>query len=269
VSAVVFIPSRNRAWMLDRILPRWEQQDIECATLVVEDSDYLAYHAVAKGYKKINVVKLPDSNRGINYSRAFIVKEADRLGCDRIIMSDDDIYPRPESDVNRLFEWHGLNTLGIGIMVPFYGLMFGNQTIKNEDRPLMSKGALGKRLFSLNVQRVLAIGNFDVRLHSGWGDDELVRQGMAALQATWYVHAGVHGTSIAGRYTQGGINDFHQEDQTRRQKGQQQSHKIIYKNWGPRYISTPGNGKRMMCRWKLFMDDFVPGWEKRINWIKQ
>jgi hypothetical protein len=171
--------------MLDRILPRWEQQDIECATLVVEDSDYLAYHAVAKGYKKINVVKLPDSNRGINYSRAFIVKEADRLGCDRIIMSDDDIYPRPESDVNRLFEWHGLNTLGIGIMVPFYGLMFGNQTIKNEDRPLMSKGALGKRLFSLNVQRVLAIGNFDVRLHSGWGDDELVRQGMAALQATW------------------------------------------------------------------------------------
>jgi hypothetical protein len=76
------------------------------------------------------------------------------MGCDRIIMSDDDIYPKPDSDVNRLYEWHGFNTLGIGIMVPFYGLMFGNETIKNEDRPLMSKGALGKRLFSLNVQRV-------------------------------------------------------------------------------------------------------------------
>jgi hypothetical protein len=215
---------------------------------------------------KASVMALPQSNRGINFSRNFIVHRANYMGCDRIIMSDDDIYPRPDSDVRRLYEWNGLKTLGIGIMVPFYGLMFGNNTIKKEDRPLMSKGALGKRLFSLNIRRVLAIGNFDVRFASGWGDDELVRQGMASLGATWYVHAGVNGTSIAGRYTKGGINDYHKEDQDSRLKGQERSHEMIYRKWGPRYISKPG--KRMMCHWKLFMEDFVPDWEKRIDWKK-
>lgn len=271
MSAVVFIPSRNRAFLLNKIVPKWQQQDVEQVFFVIEKPDYPAYHNALAKYRdrRFLPVVLPDVNRGINWSRNWITLEANRLGLHRIIQADDDIYPRPDSDVNRLFEWQGLNTLGIGIMVPFYGLMFGNETMKNEDRPLMSRGALGKRLFSLNVQRVLAIGNFDVRLHSGWGDDELVRQGMAALEATWYIHAGVNGVSIAGRYTKGGINDFHGEDQDKRRKGQELSHRIIFKNWGPRYISTPGNGKRMMCKWGIFMDDFVPGWRKRIDWEKQ
>jgi hypothetical protein len=89
---------------------------------------------------------------------------------------------------------------------------------------------------------------------------------MADLGATWYVHAGVNGTSIAGRYTKGGINDFHKEDQASRLRGQEHSHKIIFKKWGPKYVSNPG--KRMMFRWKLFMDDYVPEWHKRIDWEK-
>lgn len=256
--------------MVERALPKWRQQDVDEIVLVVEPQQALDYkHFLTSKRPRVRMLKLPEPNRGINYSRNQIVLRATYLGCDKIIMSDDDIYPHPDSDVNRLYEWEGINTLGIGIMVPFYGLMFGNQTIKQEDRPLMSKGALGKRLFSLNVPRVISIGNFDVRLHSGWGDDELVRQGMAALQATWYVHAGVHGTSIAGRYTQGGINDFHQENEASRLKGQLHSHKIIYKKWGPRYISTPNNGTRMTCWWKKFMNDYVPDWEKRMDWKKQ
>lgn len=264
--SVVFIPSRNRAELVARVLPKWQQQDVDEIILVIEKRDLAEYGYLRSKYKNVSTLVLPEQNRGINYSRNQIVLRANYMGCDRIIMSDDDIYPRPDSDINRLYEWKGLNTLGIGIMVPFYGLMFGNKTIKTEDRPLMSKGALGKRCFSLNVQRVLAIGNFDVRLHSGWGDDELVRQGMAALQATWYVHAGVNGTSIAGRYTKGGINDYHKEDQASRLRGQEFSHRLIFKNWGPRYVSNPG--KRMMFRWKLFMDDYVPDWEKRIDWSK-
>jgi glycosyltransferase involved in cell wall biosynthesis len=265
--SVVFIPTRGRDWLIGRCLAKWKEQDVEEVILVVEPHEYAQYKYETMRVPRASVVKLPESNKGINYSRNQIVLMANYMGLDRIIMSDDDIYPRTDTDVNRLFEWHGLNTLGIGIMVPFYGLMFGNQTIKREDRPLMSKGALGKRCFSLNIMRAIAIGNFDVRLHSGWGDDELVRQGMAALQATWYVHAGVNGTSIAGRYTKGGINDFHSEDQVSRLRGQEHSHDIIFKNWGPKYISMPG--KRMQCRWKLFMDDHVPDWERRIDWDKE
>jgi glycosyltransferase involved in cell wall biosynthesis len=265
--SVVFIPTRNRVELIERVLPKWQQQDVDEIVLMVERQERGSYKKVVRWCKNVSTFQLPESNRGINYSRNQIVMAANSMGCDRIIMSDDDIFPRPDSDINRLYEWKGLNTLGIGIMVPFYGLMFGNKTIKAEDRPLMSKGALGKRCFSLNIKRVIAIGNFDVRLHSGWGDDELVRQGMAALQATWYVHAGVNGTSIAGRYTKGGINDFHNEDQEARQRGQELSHRIIYKNWGPKYVSNPE--KRMAFRWKLFMDDYVPDWEKRIDWEKQ
>lgn len=264
--SVVFIPTKGRAWLIEKPLQKWVQQEVDEIILVVEKGEYKQYKMVAADYGNVSVMKLPASNMGINYSRHQIVLKADEWGCDRIIMADDDIYPKPDSDVRRLYEWNGLNTLGIGIMVPFYGLMFGNETIKREDRPLMSKGALGKRLFSLNVQRVMAIGNFDISLHSGWGDDELVRQGIKDLGATWYVHAGVNGTSIAGRYTEGGINALHNEDQESRIRGQLNSHRIIYKRWGPRYISTPGNGNRMICWWGKLMDDYVPDWKRRIDW---
>jgi hypothetical protein len=270
VTAQVFIPSRGRAEMLAvKVMPKWMQQDAK--VFVVTEPDQVGEYAKALGGfcnkgGPVEVLSLPHRNKGINFSRNWIVKVANNWGIREIIQADDDIWPSPSTDVNRLFEWDGLNCLGIGIMVPFYGLMFGNQTIKNEDRPLMSKGALGKRLFSLNVPRVLAAGNFDVSLHSGWGDDELVRAGMDKLAATWYVHAGVTGGSVSNRYTQGGINDFHGENAQSRLDGQGHSHRIIYARWGPRYVSDPG--KRMSFRWQKFMDDKVPDWRDRIDWEK-
>lgn len=271
MTAQVFIPSRGRADLLAaKVLPKWMEQDAKIF-VVVEPSQYKTYCEAVQGFCNkggpATVLSLPHHDRGINYSRNWIIRVANEWGHRHIIQADDDIFPQPSSDVNRLFEWKDLNCLGIGIMVPFYGLMFGNQTIKDEDRPLMSKGALGKRLFSLNVPRVLAAGNFDVNLHSGWGDDELVRAGMAKLGATWYVHAGVWGGSVSNRYTAGGINDFHKEDAQSRLRGQEHSHRIIFDRWGGRYVSDPG--KKMTFRWQKFMDDKVPGWRKRIDWEKK
>lgn len=270
MTAQVFIPSRGRAEMLaQKVLPKWMAQNAK-VHVVVEPNQYKDYRTVVQGFCNkgggVDVLVLPHHDRGINYSRHWIVKVAADWGLREIIQADDDIWPSPETDVNRLFEWKDLNCLGIGIMVPFYGLMFGNKTIKIEDRPLMSKGALGKRLFSLNVPRVLAAGNFDVNLHSGWGDDELVRAGMHHLGATWYVHAGVWGSSVSNRYTAGGINDFHKEDAQSRLRGQEHSHRIIYDRWGPRYVSDPD--KKMTFRWQKFMDDKVPNWRERIDWEK-
>lgn len=270
MTAHVFIPSRGRHELLaKKVIPKWMDQDAK-VIVVTEPKQYADYSMALSGFcnksGSVDVLALPHHDRGINFSRNWIVRLANNWGLREIIQADDDIWPSPQSDVNRLFEWDGLNCLGIGIMVPFYGLMFGNQTIKTEDRPLMSKGALGKRLFSLNVPRVLACGNFDVNLHSGWGDDELVRAGMHSLQATWYVHAGVWGSSVSNRYTQGGINDFHKEDAYSRLRGQEHSHRIIYGRWGPRYVSDPG--KRMTFRWQKFMDDKVPDWRTRIDWEK-
>lgn len=265
---VVFIPSRGRADLLaERVLPKWREQNVEEIIIVIEKHGYKEYRPLVRD--NVSLLTLPQYDRGINYSRNFIIEKAHEWGLRKIIQADDDIYPHPSSDVNRLCsEFGGLNTLGIGIMVPFYGLMFGNRTIKAEDRPLMSKGALGKRLFSLDVERVLAIGNFDVELHSGWGDDELVRMGMAKLGATWYVHAGVWGTSVSNRFTAGGINHYHRDDLQSRQEGMEHSHRIIFARWGPRYCNTPKEGGKLRFRWKAFMDDYVPGWEHMIDWEK-
>lgn len=267
---VVFIPSRGRADLLERkVLPKWKQQNVEDIVIVTERRERAAYADLSTPGSNVSILTLPQSDRGINYSRNYIVETAHNWGLRKIIQADDDIYPAVYSDVNRLCtDIHPLNTLGIGIMVGFYGLMFGNRTIKVEDRPLMSKGALGKRLFSLDVERVLAVGNFDPSLHSGWGDDELVRAGMAKLKATWYVHAGVWGTSVANRYTPGGLTDLHHGSLEARKRGQEHSHRIIFGRWGPRYCNTPKEGGRLIFKWKAFMDDYIPGWEKRIDWEK-
>lgn len=264
--AVVFIPTRNRAQLVERVLPKWSQQDDVRAILVVEKWERGKYTRVAG--RHADVLCLPRSNRGINYARAWIVREADRMGLENIIMSDDDLFPRPDSDINRLFEFGDLQCLGIGIMLPFYGLMFGNDVIKAHNEPMMSLGGLGKRCFSLRVSEALMIGNFDARLHSGWGDDELVRQGIADLGFTWYVHAGVHGTSIAGRHTPGGLNDLHHEDDEERLRAQYSCHKIIYNKWGPEFISKPKLHGRLICQWKKMFEMYVPNWEDRVTWRK-
>lgn len=268
MTTAVFIPTRNRAELVDRVLPKWQAQPDADVVLVCEAWEKGKYRRVSKEHKGTQVAVLPQSNRGINFARNYIVKTADRLGLDRIIMADDDLYPKPDSDVSRLFEWDDINTLGIGIMLPFYGLMFGNDTIKNSDEPLMSLGGLGKRLFSVDVKKALSVGNFDARLHSGWGDDEFVRQGIVEAEATWYVHAGVQGTSIAGRHTPGGLNDLHHENADERMRAQYECHKLIYKKWGAEFISKPKLHGRLICQWKKMFEAFIPDWEDRVTWHK-
>lgn len=265
--AVVYIPTRDRRDLLERVLKKWnEPEPTHEIYLVVERWEQGRYGKLAERFPNVEIMVLPRINKGINYARNWIVRDAYRRHLSQIIMADDDLYPRPNADVNRLFEWNNLNCLGIGIMMPYYGLMFGNHTMKEEDRPLMSKGALGKRLFSVNIERAIDI-NFDVRLHSGWGDDEWVRDGMAMEQATWYVHAGVNGVSVANRYTKGGLNSLHGGNLARRELGQKQSQQIIYKKWGPEYVSDPLGPMRF--QWKKFLNKFVPYWEDRIDWVKE
>jgi len=260
----VFIPTRNRAELVERVLPKWLEQPVDELFIVCEKWEKGKYRRVAGSQAEVLV--LPKTNQGINYARNWIVNKAHGMGYDRIIMSDDDLFPRPGYDVRKLLELDDLPALGMGIMLPFYGLMFGNENLKI-DAPLMSLGGLGKRLFSLDTERALSVGNFDVRLYSGWGDDELVRQGIFEKSYTWYIHGGVHGTSIAGRHTPGGLNDLNHESNIERTEAEYKCHKIIYKKW-PSYVSKPKLGGRLICQWKKMFNDFVPDWEQRITWHK-
>jgi len=261
---VVFIPTRNRIHCLDRVLPKWQAQEVDQIFLVVEKWEVGKHKQIAAEYPNVDVLRLPKVNQGVTYSRDWITRIARGLGLQYIIMADDDLFPHPNSDVRRLFEFDGLNTIGIGIMLSFYGLTFGNDTLRERDDPLLMPNSMGKRLFSLDIERAFAAGGYDPRLHTFGGDNEIVRDAMHKLQATWYVHAGVHGTSIGKRHEPGGLNHFHEEDGSSRLQGEKECHKIIFEKWGPKYISRPPG--RMICHWKKMLNDFVPDWSERLNW---
>lgn len=263
--SVVFIPTRNRLHCLERVLPKWAHQDVEIF-LVVEKEQLSDHEELSRDFKQVGgVLRLPKSNRGIAFARAWIVDRAESWGLRRIIMADDDLYPSPYCNVNRLMEFDDLQTLGIGICLPFYGLVFGNETIKHRDEPLMMAGAMGKRLFSLDVKRAISCGNYDSRLHTFGSDNEIVREGIARYGYTWYVHAGVHGTSIGGRHELGGLNGLHNESAKRRAEAELYCHDLMYQKW-PKYINKPKLGGRLSCKWTKMLDYFVPEWEDRITW---
>lgn len=211
-----------------------------------------------------DVIVLPHSNRGINYARQYILLHAERNGIARFIMSDDDCAPRHDDDVRKLFDLSDLPTIGMGAMFPFYGLKFGNETLRERNDPLFCDGGMGKRLFSLDTERALEVGGYDVRLHSSNGDNEIVRQAIKHGY-TWYVHAGVQAINLIGRFKKGGINDLHNEDEESRKAAALECHRIIYEEWGPEYIAKP-QGHKITTRWQKLMDDYIPDWKDRKNW---
>lgn len=267
MDTVVFMPTRARGHLVEKVLPKWmAQPNVDQIFLVVEKWEYGKHRQIAKKFKHIDVLRLPRVNGGIAFARAEIVRQATLMGLDQIVMTDDDLYPK--GDVSRLFEFGNLNTIGIGIMLPFYGLTFGNNTIKERDDPLMMASAMGKRLFSLEISRLNAAGlNFDERLHTFGSDNDIVRDAMRDLAATWYVHAGVHGTSVESRHMPGGLNDLHSERAQLRLNAQVECHRIMFDKWGERYINLPGG--RFLCKWRNMLEDFVPNWRERITWAKK
>lgn len=268
---VVFIPTRARTGNLIKILPKWQMQDrIDEVILVVDikerDLYYQALSELPKQLRKnvtITSPKKPDI--GIAAIRNFIVNKAYRLGLDSLLMCDDDCFPVPEDDITRLIRLlNKTPTIGIGACFSFYGLMLGNDVVRDTNKAYLVPGGMGYRCFSLNVDKAIEAGNYDKRLKFWWSDAELARDAMKVHGVGWHVDTGAWCGSIGGRYTPGGLEDL-AGTRKRRMEGVQRSHELVYKKWGPRYISPPE--KRPACRWKNMLDDFVPGWRKRAIWL--
>lgn len=258
--AVVYIPTRARAHLLKKVLPKWQEQKNAEVVLVVEGWEFDDIQRLAAPYANVWVEKLRRFDKGIAYARQQILGMAHFDGLDKIIMCDDDLYPTVESDVSKLLDLPDM-ALGMGASVSYYGLMFGNENLKRDD-PLLCYNALGKRLFSIDVATAFEVGGYDVRLHTFGSDNDIVRQGAKDMQTLWYVHAGVKATSISKRYEPGGLQDFAGQSRQSREK---HCHKIMHSKW-PKYISSPD--RRFACQWKKLMDDFIPDWKEHLNWRK-
>lgn len=269
---VVFIPTRARTGNLIKILPKWAaQKELDEVILVVDKREKDDYKAARKALdssliKNVSVMAPKRSDIGIAAIRHFIVKQADRLGLDALIMSDDDCFPVPEDDITRLTRLLARTpTIGIGACFSFYGLMLGNDVITKTNKAYLVPGGMGYRCFSLDVPALMEADlNYEKRLTTWWSDAELCRDAMKALGYGWHVDTGAWCGSIGNRNTPGGLDDF-AGGAKKRAKAVREMHKIVYEKWGPRYISPPD--KRPMCRWKNMLDDYVPNWRKRAIWL--
>lgn len=273
----VFIPTRNRTHNIAKVLPKWAQQEhIEHVFLVTEPDERKVYKRFIKDELDlprdfVSVIRPTRSNIGIGATRKFIVQRAEDEGLDRIIVSDDDAYPVPDTDITQLCDdLTGLQSIGIGACFSFYGLMLGNDLLRvgryanAQGKPYLVPGGMGYIMFSLDIQRAIEAGNYDRRLHTFWEDAELVRDGMKELGYAWHVHTGAWATSIGKRFMPGGLSDFAGK---RRSQGEKECHKIVYDKWGSRYISNPS--KRAACRWQNLLDDFVDGWRDKAVWLNK
>jgi hypothetical protein len=271
----VFIPTRSRTHNIEKVLPKWEDQDqtIDHVFLVTEPDerrmykDFLSSTFGRRFSDFVSVISPRRSNIGIGATRHFIVDRADAEGFDKIIISDDDAYPVPDTDINILCDELDGRSLGYGACFSFYGLMLGNDVLKagrygGEGAPHLVPGGMGYIMFSLDVQLALEVGNYDKRLHTFWEDAELVRDGMKQLGLAWHVHTGAWATSIGKRFMPGGLSDFAGKNRSR---GEKECHKIVYRKWGEKYISHPD--KRAMCKWQRMLDDFVQGWREKAVWV--
>lgn len=272
---VVYIPTRNRLTNLVRILPAWDKQKPDNILLAVEPGEvkkhekFLRENSIVHSLgTEINVVPVRPEDRGIGYTRNFMVKHARNMGFEAIVMADDDSMPNPDTNVWKLVKrLESTPTIGLGACFSFYGLMLGNKRIRETSRPYLVPGGMGYIMFSLNLPLLEELDiNFDKRLHTFWEDAELVRDGMEAGGLAWHVHTGVKATSIGKRYERGGLSAANNESRKKRSRRERECRQIVYDKWGSKYISHPD--KRPRCAWQKMLDDFVEGWRAKAVWLK-
>lgn len=252
-----YIMTRSRPGNLKKIVPRWLEQHIP-VVLVTEPSEREHHLSLVngQGWEDVTVIN-PPQERGIGYKRQFSVEHAHSRRLRSIIMSDDDMQPANNSDMDLLLEEaQKPGVLGIGAARSLHDHFSGGAT-KNNDGVILCPGGWGMQLFALNVRSALDAGNFDAALDCFGEDHELARNGIARLGLPWAVHCTVRCEPVGVRYDPGGINAFITDGT--RPKREQACREIIYRRW-PRYASVPDARPRM--RWQKMLDDYIPGWRE-------
>jgi hypothetical protein len=261
--------------MLEKALPHWmsrlDSGEVADVYLVVEPQEYKQHRAWLREQEWddwFNIHKLRSDNRGVNYARGSIVSKGNRLGLDRLIMADDDLFPSKQANVRRLDKVAARkDVVGVGACCSYYGLFIGNDFIKENNNAVLVPGGWGYRMFCIDVAAVLELGNYDVKLRSFWGDNDIARCSMSQMGIPWYMHCGVWYSSTAPRYAPGGIQDLYGDSKHRRMFMEGEIHGYLNKKWGDRYINKPP--KRPLCRWKRFLGDYVKNWESKAPWLKE
>jgi len=251
----VFIPTLNRAHIIEKTLPRWLEQDKVVVNLLIDPT---AKERRAYRDFRCNVLDLPDTKMGMGAIRQYILEYATDARMESFVMSDDDAFPY-RGDVEALC--HTVineDIVGCGACSSYHGLMIGNEILDTRTRFPIA-GGYGHILVAINVANALYAGGYPNAL-TAWGEDtELQRRGIVE-EMPWYYSTAVEMKSVAKRYSPGGLAS--QYSGALRRAQEKKSHKWIYKEWGPEYVSQPS--RRFRFQWKKFQDDYDPTWQDRV-----
>src|SRR6266568_841142 len=205
----VYVCTRGRINNLKKIVPRWIDQNFR-VILVVEKKEHKNHTFLCNEMRwsigEVSVRALPREDRGIGYARNWAVQHASGVKLRSIIMADDDIRPAADSNMSILTEEaRKPEILGVGAVLRIHD-HFTDRAVSKNSGVILCPGGWGHRLYGLNVETTMALGNYDKNLDCLGEDDELQRQGIAA-GIPWAVHCDVWAESIGSRNQPGGIQD--------------------------------------------------------------
>jgi TET-associated glycosyltransferase-like protein len=261
MSEVVYIPTMGRLANLEKVIPRWLDQDFDVVLVVPESErevhgDLLYDH---EWFGRVSIVAERGKKRGIGYVRKVCVAHAESHGLKSFVMADDDVRPEPDSDMSLLTAAaRRPGVLGIGSPRRLTDYYTGGAISRNSG-VIMCPGGWGLQLWAMNVETTIKIGNFDEKIHS-WGEDaELVIRGIMA-GIPWLAHCDVWHESIGKRYLPGGISGRFEEDREARTAAEQECVAYVHSLY-PKYTAPPGHKFRVA--WQKLLDDHIPDWRSR------
>lgn len=260
--ASVFIPTRERHFHLEKSLPKWAAKEAE-VVLVVDPRDRKATEKfIEDGGYDAEVFSVSKNGIGIGAIRQEILESAIDRSLESFIIADDDLVPA-KGDIRMLTDAViDENVVGCGASNSGHGLMLGkngNEILKlKESFPIA--GVWGHCLFALNTELAEAAGGYP-RWCTCFGEDaELQRQGIAMGYPWWYESA-VTWTSLAKRYSPGGLEAAFNGSKEKRIEAENKVRVRLAKRW-PDYVSAPPKPHR--TAWKKMMNDYIPDWRDRI-----
>src|SRR5215831_9699899 len=252
----VIVITRDRKDMLYKTLPAWLEQDIPITLLteVNQAADLRGFLKEEDWDEFINVRSHKKPNMGVGYARASATTLAHNLGYKAYVLADDDTKPT-RGDVRDILDFcakkRGIVCAG---WMSNYGLWIpdGNK-IGKQDGLVIPRPAAHDRIMAINTELCLRAGNFNPKLRVYHDTSEINRRGIK-IGHLWYIHSSFHIAMVNKPKDPGGIA-AHAGTAEKRAELEKEAHRIVYKEWGERYVSHPS--KKYMCRWPNMLTDFI------------
>jgi hypothetical protein len=229
----------------------WDEEIFDVVFMVEPDEVDMYKVQVPDCRVGVEVIGLPDRNLGVGFSRARCLEHAADAGHESIVMSDDDV--KPTSGMDGLIDVAADPlVLGITSWYSYLDLMLGIKGKLRNDVVICPSSIF--RIFGLNVQNTIDIGNYDEELRMTDDADLMIRGIVEGYP--WMIHLGAKSASMGARWQPGGIAAL--EDASTNSLKIESCDYLQDKF--PDWVRRPREDK-ISFKWRQCYDDNLPEWK--------